>query len=523
MTYSYGVSEEYPNADSVTGTNATSDANSATVTVPADATVGYYFWVKATAEKEGCDASEPLFWTQRIISKKLAAPTISAESGKIDRGTVVYIYRPDNATTIHYSVNNGTEQTSTDYSVQLTINEDTEVSAYATGDAPFEKSETVTREFTTVTPTLATPELYPTTDILPGQTLYLNAYGVPENTVLTYSWGVRNGETDIVKNENVVAEGTSATITVPADVKIGYELWVNAQATLDTYNPSEELKFTYTFEGIELSAPTFSLASGENLMPGVETTIYLPANATTLHYTINGGEEQTSEADVTLTINEDMEVVAWATGTGLYTESAEATASYKLEVIPNNVDVLYPTDWSTFSAGDYQYAERGEYTSPKTGITYVFNGAFDVIDGVNTFYFSGADYVLYNTTGKKITGIRLDSPKTSGNYVYVTLSTDAAVTTRGNNDIGFDDASKYSVWFNPQEIKADAQYFCVWSYSGQVSRILVEYDIDTAVKSLNAEEAGEEVYYNLQGVRVANPENGIFIRVQNGKTTKVVK
>ena len=31
------------------------------------------------------------------------------------------------------------------------------------------------------------------------------------------------------------------------------------------------------------------------------------------------------------------------------------------------------------------------------------------------------------------------------------------------------------------------------------------------------------VYYNLQGAVVANPENGIFVKVQNGKAVKVVK
>ena len=31
------------------------------------------------------------------------------------------------------------------------------------------------------------------------------------------------------------------------------------------------------------------------------------------------------------------------------------------------------------------------------------------------------------------------------------------------------------------------------------------------------------VYYNLQGVRVANPENGIFVKVADGKAEKVVK
>lgn len=34
---------------------------------------------------------------------------------------------------------------------------------------------------------------------------------------------------------------------------------------------------------------------------------------------------------------------------------------------------------------------------------------------------------------------------------------------------------------------------------------------------------GAEVYYNLQGVHVANPENGLFIVVKDGKATKIVK
>ncbi|GEM_PF-1873188 len=36
-----------------------------------------------------------------------------------------------------------------------------------------------------------------------------------------------------------------------------------------------------------------------------------------------------------------------------------------------------------------------------------------------------------------------------------------------------------------------------------------------------AEGEGEATYYNMQGVRIANPENGIFVRIQNGKARKV--
>ncbi len=40
------------------------------------------------------------------------------------------------------------------------------------------------------------------------------------------------------------------------------------------------------------------------------------------------------------------------------------------------------------------------------------------------------------------------------------------------------------------------------------------------VESIAAAE-GEAVYFNMQGVRVANPEKGMFISVKNGKATKV--
>lgn len=47
-------------------------------------------------------------------------------------------------------------------------------------------------------------------------------------------------------------------------------------------------------------------------------------------------------------------------------------------------------------------------------------------------------------------------------------------------------------------------------------------DEDNAVEAIGAAE-GEGVYFNLQGVKVLNPERGIFVKVQNGKAEKVVK
>ncbi len=44
----------------------------------------------------------------------------------------------------------------------------------------------------------------------------------------------------------------------------------------------------------------------------------------------------------------------------------------------------------------------------------------------------------------------------------------------------------------------------------------------SAIDAINADTNAPVEYYNLQGVKVTNPENGIFIKKQGGKTTKVV-
>ena len=44
----------------------------------------------------------------------------------------------------------------------------------------------------------------------------------------------------------------------------------------------------------------------------------------------------------------------------------------------------------------------------------------------------------------------------------------------------------------------------------------------SGIENVVVAEQGAVEYYNLQGVKVANPENGVFIRVQGGKATKVL-
>lgn len=62
----------------------------------------------------------------------------------------------------------------------------------------------------------------------------------------------------------------------------------------------------------------------------------------------------------------------------------------------------------------------------------------------------------------------------------------------------------------------------LYNANGFKFNVKVSVDPTTGVEKVDAAEGNVE-YYNLQGVRIANPDHGIFIRVANGKVSKVVR
>ena len=68
-------------------------------------------------------------------------------------------------------------------------------------------------------------------------------------------------------------------------------------------------------------------------------------------------------------------------------------------------------------------------------------------------------------------------------------------------------------------------YYVLGNSFAKVHAIGLSFDDETGessgIEDVNAEDAEVE-YYNLQGVKVENPEKGIYIMKQGGKTSKVV-
>ena len=97
-----------------------------------------------------------------------------------------------------------------------------------------------------------------------------------------------------------------------------------------------------------------------------------------------------------------------------------------------------------------------------------------------------------------------------------------------NNKVSFDSANGHNIQFVPWQFGHmwQAKNSGVTPLTVDLNKMklsLAKYNpIPTGIESIEAEENAPVHYYNLQGVEVANPENGIFIRVSGNKATKVV-
>ena len=90
------------------------------------------------------------------------------------------------------------------------------------------------------------------------------------------------------------------------------------------------------------------------------------------------------------------------------------------------------------------------------------------------------------------------------------------VNSQGGAGFGANYAQDYSAWVNEDGTVSIAQMV-----QGQGIAMFKLTLGASAIEEVAAENAAVE-YFNLQGVKVANPENGIFVKKQAGKATKVV-
>ena len=163
--------------------------------------------------------------------------------------------------------------------------------------------------------------------------------------------------------------------------------------------------------------------------------------------------------------------------------------------------------------------KRGDY------VTYYLDGTeTEKYDAPSNSY-SSTGYDVFELGGVKFALYPQKSAANTYSTTFViadlltgdVVATQSSETTMGSGAVSYQTLKAEKV----SETKANIyQYYCNTVASMYTFEIPADYA--TAIESVAVDANAPVEYYNLQGVKVANPENGLFIKKQGNKATKVI-
>ena len=292
---------------------------------------------------------------------------------------------------------------------------------------------------------------------------------------------------------------------------------------------------TYEVSGEDVvktvATPVISPASGE-ITADTKVSIECATEGATIKYTIDGSEpsaENGTEYTAPFKLNADATVKAIAIKDG-YNNSIVATAIYTMLVAS---EYSYELVTSVADGGHYIIVGADEENYFAMGEQKDYNRAaiaVTVTDGIIAnptvrvceFEIQGTEGAWSFYTGNGY----LYAASTSSNH----LKTQETLDDNGKASIVIDETTGVAtIKFqgtntrNWMRYNSQSKLFSCYT-SGQNDVYLYQRvgDIPTGIEDTMVDENAPVEYYNLQGVKVANPENGIFIKKQGGRTSKVV-
>ena len=341
----------------------------------------------------------------------------------------------------------------------------------------------------------------------------------------TYSWtGTADAPVITIKTTNNSSIATlaityspkgsssleSAGLSFPESL---YTVLMGQEFTAPALTKATDAAATYTSsnEGVA----TVDAATGAVTILAAGTTVIKAATPATSTY--NAGEASYT-LKVVAAYNSIAEVYAAENVSGVI--NFPLTVAYQNDINTyaydeaGNYTLIYGTNVGTRERGDIIPAGwEGKY-SPYGGLPEI-KPVSTPAESVDNVDYTPAevesvtdDMINYVVVLKKVTFAE-DTPSTKSNFEGTTED-GTSYTFRNNFLLETVDAGIYNV------------ELAVSTYNGNMQLYPTKYTTwESGVNEITVAE-GEAQYYNMQGVRVANPENGMFIRVQNGKAQKVV-
>ena len=474
------------------------------------------------------------YTSSEVVKETVATPAITPNGGELKYGNnTVSIACDTDGATIYYTTNGATPTTnSTKYTGAFTLSSNATVKAIAVKTG-WNNSSVASASFTYTVETVATPTITPNGGELKYGNNTVTIACATDGATIYYTTNGATPTTSSTKYTGAFTLTSNATVKAIA-VKTG---WNNSSVA--------SASFTYTVETV--ATPVIAPNGGE-IEAGTTISISCATSGATIYYSTNGAEP-TTVYSAPFALNEAATVKAVAKKTG-WNNSATAQASFtiKQEVVePEEPEIEEPEEpefvgktWTvnlksgevddnngyiaTFSASVAVTLPEDvtAYVVTRTLLSYIYTSEvsgktipantgvilFSENGGNITITEAAADATVAKISTNKLIATGDNSVKTSSNKCFVLQEKSGSMTfvkVSKNTTVAANTAYlEGSSWYSSMKLSVDNE-------NPEVS----------GVEGVEAENAEVE-YYNLQGVKVENPEKGIFIKKQGNKTTKVV-
>ena len=474
------------------------------------------------------------YTSSEVVKETVATPTITPNGGELKYGNnTVTIACATADASIYYTTNGATPTTSsTKYTSAFTLSSNATVKAIAVKSG-WNNSDVASASFTYTVETVATPTITPNGGELKYGNNTITIACATADATIYYTTNGATPTTSSTKYTGAFTLTSNATVKAIA-VKTG---WNNSSVA--------SASFTYTVETV--ATPVIAPNGGE-IEAGTTISISCATSGATIYYSTNGAEP-TTVYSAPFALNEAATVKAVAKKTG-WNNSATAQASFtiKQEVVePEEPEIEEPEEpefvgktWTvnlksgevddnngyiaTFSASVAVTLPEDvtAYVVTRTLLSYIYTSEvsgktipantgvilFSENGGNITITEAAADATVAKISTNKLIATGDNSVKTSSNKCFVLQEKSGSMTfvkVSKNTTVAANTAYlEGSSWYSSMKLSVDNE-------NPEVS----------GVEGVEAENAEVE-YYNLQGVKVENPEKGIFIKKQGNKTTKVI-
>lgn len=287
----------------------------------------------------------------------------------------------------------------------------------------------------------------------------------------------------------------------------------------------------------QAATPEINPGSGE-LEANTEITITTATEGATIYYTVNGDAPTAESTEYTgaITFTEAMTLKAIAVKEGMLdSEIAEATYTLAKPIEPGTQIVLCTFDFTDpakydialpeASAGTDVCEKGGSVTFTENVATLKVEAAEDAQTLPRVWGKKSGDNVVYDFRAYAKSTLTFGAKGEKDKIVKVEFIQNTGATDWGANNTYVPNTfvTDTKVW-NGAETDEDVKEFVMTPAAKTFfAKANVYVRLSTGVNDVEIEDANAEtVYYNLQGVRVQNPSNGIYIMVKGNKSSKVV-